>query len=110
MARLGGADLGAGGLAVLIAKAGAGVVVKGVAAVGAVVDLDVSGADRAVCALPVAGCSGTMPPALTNTGIRPVGTCRVWVDGPVKVAPVKKSVHVPGREPHRGGRAQARAW
>ena len=44
----------------------------------------------------MAGASGTMPPALTKTGIRLVGVSRVWVDGPVKVAPVKKSTQRPG--------------
>jgi hypothetical protein len=37
-----------------------------------------------------------MPPALTNTGIRSSGTVSVRVPGPVKVAPVNQSVHVPG--------------
>ena len=37
-----------------------------------------------------------MPPARTKTGIRLAGTWRVCVDGPVKVAPVNQSVHVPG--------------
>ncbi len=56
----------------------------------------VSGADPAVAACPDDVCSGTMPPALTNTGIRFSGTESVWVDGPVKVAPVNQSVHRPG--------------
>ena len=43
----------------------------------------------AVWALPEAGWSGMMPPALTKTGMRLVGTLSVAVAGPVKVAPVK---------------------
>src|ERR1700677_4732705 len=56
----------------------------------------VSGADPAVCACPDEDWSGTMPPSLTKTGIRVSGTWRVWVDGPVNVAPVNQSVHFPG--------------
>lgn len=44
----------------------------------------------------VEGWSGTMPPAWTKTGIRLVGTLSVCVDGPVNVAPVNQSTHVPG--------------
>ena len=41
-------------------------------------------------------CSGMIPPARTKTGIRLSGTDTVVVEGPVKVAPVKKSTHRPG--------------
>ena len=34
-------------------------------------------------------CSGMIPPARTNTGIRSRGIARVVVRGPVNVAPVK---------------------
>ena len=41
-------------------------------------------------------CSGMIPPARTNTGMRLRGTDTVVVIGPVKVAPVKKSTQRPG--------------
>ena len=49
----------------------------------------VIGAVPAVWALPEAGWSGMIPPALTKTGMRLVGTLIVAVVGPVNVAPVK---------------------
>ena len=45
---------------------------------------------------PVEGCSGTIPPWRTKTGIRSSGTDKVAVDGPLNVAPVKKSTQWPG--------------
>ena len=44
----------------------------------------------------VEGCSGTIPPAFTNTGMRSRGSAMVAVVGPLKLAPVKKSIHRPG--------------
>ena len=44
----------------------------------------------------IGACSGTIPPAFTNTGMRSSGTVSVCSDGPVNVAPVNQSVHWPG--------------
>ena len=44
----------------------------------------------------MATCSGTIPPSLTNTGMRSSGTVSVCSEGPVNVAPVNQSVHWPG--------------
>src|SRR5579872_5530085 len=56
----------------------------------------VSGAFGLAPTWSIGACSGTIPPALTKTGIRSSGTVSVCVEGPWNVAPVNQSVHVPG--------------